>query len=183
MKMTVFFGEDNREHNDLYCTNPLVVEMLLERENFDKNIWECCHGLGHITKVLEGHGHNVRKSDIINYNNDPDVEIIDMLQYDGEVWHGDIITNPPYKYSGEIAEKCLEKCDGRVAMFNSMSFLASQKRKPLFEKYPPKTVYVMSKRIACAKNGDFGHVGNGAIDYIWIIWEHGYKGITELKWI
>ena len=186
MKTTVYLSSKttspNREPNDLYCTNPVVVRMLLEHEEFNTNIWETCHGLGHITRTLEEAGYNVRKSDIINYNNDPEVEIIDILNYQGK-WDGDIITNPPYKYSGEIAEKCLEICTGKVAMYNSLSFLSSQKRKPLFEKYPPKTVYIMSKRIACAKNGDFEHTGNGAIDYCWVVWDKTYKGETLLKWL
>lgn len=173
--------KENREINDLYCTNPVAVKLLLEREEFNKNIWECCNGLGHISNVLKEHGYNVRKSDIINYNND-DTEIIDMLTYD-KPFDGDIITNPPYKYSGEIARKCLELSSGKVAMYNSLSFLSSQKRKKLFEDYPPKVVYIMSKRMSCAKGGDFEHNVNGAIDYCWIIWDKKYKGDTLLKWI
>lgn len=176
-----YYSPSERQENDLYCTNPIAVQLLLDRETFDKNIWECCNGLGHISNVLKNNGYNVRKSDIINYNND-DTEIIDMLTYD-KPFDGDIITNPPYKYSGEIARKCLELSSGKVAMYNSLSFLSSQKRKKLFEDYPPKVVYIMSKRMSCAKGGDFEHNVNGAIDYCWIIWDKKYKGDTLLKWI
>lgn len=171
---------NNRQVNDLYCTNPVAVELLLEREKFSTNVWECCNGLGHISSTLEQHGYNVRKSDIINYKGD--AEIIDILTYD-KPFEGSIITNPPYKYATEIAKKCIELASDKVALYNSISFLASQKRKPLFEQYPPKTVYVMSKRISCAKNGDFEHNVNGTVDYCWIVWEKGFKGNTTLKWI
>ena len=174
-------GKNDREKNDLYCTNPIAVQLLLDREKFDKNVWECCNGLGHISRTLEENGYKVRKSDIINYNND-DTEIIDMLKYD-KPFEGDIITNPPYKYSTEIALKCIELSSGKVALYNSLNFLASQKRKPLFEKYPPKTVYIMSKRISCAKGGDFEHNVNGAIDYCWVVWDKNFKGKTEIQWI
>jgi hypothetical protein len=180
--LCVYYNPTDRERNDLYCTNPIAVQMLLDREKFDKNVWECCNGLGHISNVLKDNGYNVRKSDIINYNNEDDVEIIDMLTYD-KPFDGDIITNPPYKLSTEITQKCLELSGGKVAMYNSLNFLSSQKRKPLFEQYPPKTVYIMSKRISCAKNGDFEHNVNGAIDYCWVVWDKNYNGSTELKWI
>lgn len=47
----------------------------------------------------------------------------------------DIITNPPYKYSTEFAEKALELvADGRkVAMFLKLTFMESKKRKPFFQ--------------------------------------------------
>ena len=179
--LVAYLNISEREINDLYCTNPVAVQLLLDREKFNHNVWECCNGLGHISNVLKDNGYNVRKSDIINYNGD-DTEIIDMLTYN-EKYDGDIITNPPYKYSTEIAKKCIELSSGKVALYNSLNFLASQKRKPLFEKYPPKTVYIMSKRISCAKGGDFEHNTNGAIDYCWVVWDKNYKGNTEIKWI
>jgi hypothetical protein len=181
MKTYAMHNPPARQANDLYCTNPIAVQMLLDREKFDKNVWECCNGLGHITRTLESNGYKVRKSDIINYNNEDDVEIIDMLTYD-KPFDGDIITNPPYKYSTEIAQKCIELAKGKVALYSSLTFLATQKRKPLFEKYPPKTVYIMSKRISCAKEGDFNNV-NGAIDYCWVVWDKNYNGSTEIVWI
>jgi len=169
-----------RQKNDLYCTNPIVVQMLLDREKFNDNVWECCNGLGHITRILQDNGYNVRKSDIINYNGD-DTEIIDILTYD-KPFNGDIITNPPYKLSTDIALKPLKLCGGKVAFYVSINFLASQRRKKLFDEYPPKTVYIMSKRISCAKDGDFNNA-NDAIDYCWVVWDKEHKGKTEIVWI
>ena len=181
MKSYAMHNPPARQANDLYCTNPIAVQMLLDKEKFNENVWECCYGLGHISRTLQDNGYKVRKSDIINYTNEDDIEIIDMLTYD-KPYDGDIITNPPYKYSTEIAEKCLELSSGKVALYSSLTFLATQKRKPLFEKYPPKTVYIMSKRISCAKEGNFNNV-NGAIDYCWVVWDKNYNGSTEIVWI
>ena len=175
-------GNEERQINDLYCTNPLALDMLLNEETFNNNIWECCNGLSHLSNRLKEKGYKVRKSDIIRYSYD--TEIIDFLQCK-ERWNGDIITNPPYKDAQKFIEKAIQVInDGnRIAMYLKINFLATQRRKKLFQDYPPKTIYVMCKRYSCAKNGDFETYNNGAVDYCWIIWEKGYKGITQIKWI
>lgn len=51
------------------------------------------------------------------------------------------------------------------------------------KKYPIKKVYVFSKRLNCAKNAEFEKYTSNAIAFAWFIWEVGYTGITQLKWI
>ena len=82
-------------------------------------------------------------------------------------------------------ENDLERIDeGRkVCMFLKVLFLEGQKRKKLFEKYPPQTVYISSSRINCAKNGNFATYNSSAIAYSWFVWQKGYKGETVIKWI
>lgn len=63
------------------------------------------------------------------------------------------------------------------------TFLEGQKRKSMFKEYPPKKIYVFSKRIACAKNGDFSLARSGTITYAWFVWEKGYKENPQIKWI
>lgn len=73
----------------------------------------------------------------------------------------------------------------KVCMFLKLTFLESKARKELFEKYPPKTVYVSASRLQCAKNGDFATYGKGvatAVAYAWYVWEKGYTGDTIIKW-
>ena len=44
-------------------------------------------------------------------------------------------------------------------------------------------IYVSSRRLNCAKNGDFEkYKENSAVAYAWFVWEKGHKGITKLKW-
>lgn len=99
-------------------------------------------------------------------------------------WDGDIITNPPYKYGEKFVERALELVsDGRkVAMFLKLQFLEGKARKELFQKYPPKTVYVSSSRLICAKNGEFDKFSSSAVAYCWYVWIKGYRGDTTIKW-
>ena len=93
----------------------------------------------------------------------------------------DIVTNPPYSFAKEFVEHALDiSDDGRkVAMFLKIQFLEGNSRRKLFEKYPPKTIYVSSGRLRCAMNGDFEKAKNAnAVCYAWYIWVNGYSGDT-----
>lgn len=174
--------EEEREPNDFYATDPKAMQILLQHETFNTNVWECACGQGHLSKVLKENGYLVKSSDIIDRGFE-DTEIIDFLNAKKEniSFCGDIITNPPYKYAKEFVEKALELSSNKVAMFLKLTFLEGQARQKLFKKFPPRTVYVFSSRIQCAKNGDFK--GTSAVAYAWFVWEKDFKGKTTIEWI
>ncbi|HGA1423087.1 hypothetical protein [Streptococcus suis] len=97
----------------------------------------------------------------------------------------DIITNPPYFCANEFLRHALEisKEKVKIAMLFRLAFLEGQSRYELFRKHPPKRVYVFSKRLNCAKSGEFERYRSSAIAFVWFIWEVGYTGYTELRWI
>lgn len=158
------------------------MELLLEAEEFNKNVWEIACGEGHLSKVLERHGYNVKSTDLIDRGFG--VGGVDFLEQT-EIFDGDIITNPPYKMAQQFVEKSLELIPegNRVAMFLKVQFLEGKARKKMFAKYPPKIVYISSSRIKCAKNGEFDKIGSSAVAYAWYIWEKGYKGEPIIRWI
>ena len=96
--------DGERPKDDFYATEPRAAELLLDVETFNRNIWECACGEGHLAKVFTAQGYEVRSSDIIDRGYG---DVLDFLQVQEE-WAGDIITNPPYKYALEFAEKALE---------------------------------------------------------------------------
>ena len=177
----------NAEQNDYYATEPKAVELLLQNETFNHYIWECACGAGHISKVLSDAGYDVKSSDIVDRGY-PETEIINFLQPDASLTEGefvgDIITNPPYKYAREFVEKAIEisKDSTKIAMFLKLTFLEGKARRKLFDKHPPKTVYVFSSRVCCGKNGHFNPSEN-AVAYAWFVWEKGYTGDTVVIWI
>lgn len=175
-------SQGDREENDFYATSYTATEWLCQIENLSQDIWEPCCGAGHISKVLESHGHRVRSTDLIyrGYGEGG----INFLDPKIKEWPYDIVSNPPYKIAQEVVEKALEIIpDGqKVCMFLRVLFLEGQRRRALFDKYPPKTVWVTSKRIVCAKNGEFDSNTGGAQAYGWFCWTKGYKGDTVLKW-
>ena len=171
-------GADS-EDNDYYATEPKAIELLLEQESFSKNIWEPACGEGHLSKVLVEKGFNVLSTDLIDRGYGTGGK--DFLMETG-TFHGDIITNPPYRYAKEFVEKSLELIQpgSKVAMFLKLTFLEGQGRRDLFRDRPPQTVYVSSARLQCGKNGNFS--GQSAVAYAWFIWQKGYPGPTYIKW-
>lgn len=177
------FAQHDRAEHDYYATSPEAVEELLKVEKFTKKVWECACGEGHISKVLEAHGYEVISTDLIDRGFGEGY--VDFLKTEKTNIPFDIVTNPPYKFAKEFAEKAIEViADGRkVAMLLKIQFLESVKRRELFDKHPPMKIYVFSKRIGCARNGDFGACSNRAMCFAWFVWQKGYTGDAVVKWI
>ncbi len=181
-----------RESDDYYATDPIAGKLLLELEEFD-NILEPACGEGHLSETFKQMGKKVRSSDKVDRGY-KDGTVRDFFSYLD--WEGDIITNPPYKYAQEFVEHSLKILHPKrkVAMFLKIQFLEGKKRKRLFLETPPKTVYVSSSRILCAKNGLFAPMKNGkrvatkgfisssAVAYGWFVWHKGFQGETIVRW-
>jgi hypothetical protein len=177
--------DKERQSQDYYATTPKAAELLLELETFSQNIWECACGEGHLSKVFKNNGYNVRSSDLIDRGfGEVGVDFLGMGNFE---WNGDIITNPPYRYAQEFVEKALQiiPTGNKVAMFLKLQFMEGKGRKILFLSNPPKTIYVTSSRLMCAKNAEFEKMisgGGGIQAYAWYVWEKGFNGTTQLKW-
>lgn len=174
-------AKEEREENDFYATDPKAAEWLLKIEKLGHRIWEPACGAGHISKVLEKAGHEVRSTDLI-YRGYGETSAVDFLKQT-EPFAGDIVTNPPYKYAREFVEKALELIqDGNKAcLFLKLTFLEGSTRERLFTENPPARVWVSRHRIDCAKNGAFKET-HSMVAFGWFIWEKGYKGDPAIKW-
>lgn len=172
-----------REPNDYYATDPRAMHYLLSRETFNRNIWEPACGEGNLSEVLKEYGYNVYSTDLINRGYGD--EQLDFLTTDKK-FSGDIITNPPFKYTNEFILKALDSVDfgGKVAMFLKLNYLSGKSRfENIYSKYPPYRVYVFTGRVACSKNNKPELYKHAALDYAWFIWHKGTIGATELRWI
>lgn len=178
------YSKETRQEHDYYATEPKAMELLLDVEHFNNIVWECACGEGHLSKVLEKRGYNVISTDLI-YRGYGDNEPLNFLEETLENFHGDIVTNPPYKYALQFAEKAIESVDkgNKVAMFLKLQFLEGKSRKKFFMNHPPKVVYVSSSRLNCAKNGNFEKYSSSAVAYAWFVWVKGFKGDPIIKWI
>ena len=185
-----------RQPQDYYATEPKALTKFLEKfredgEEISPTVWECACGGGHLVDALHNMGYGVFYTDIVDYGY-PDTILHDFfgeLPFDSpdKKVNMDIITNPPYSMAKEFIEKALDVVSDnqKVIMLLKLTFLESKKRRELFEKYPPKYIYVSSSRLQCAKNGDFETYKNGtgtAIAYAWFVWEKGYKGEPVVRW-
>ena len=175
--------EKERQEDDYYATDPKAIDILLSAESFDNNIWECASGGGHLSKRLKYFGYNVYSTDIKDRGCCD--KIVDFLACTDK-FNGDIITNPPFKFAQQFVERGLELTNNKLALFLKIQFLEGKSRRKMYDIHPPKTVYVLSSRIACAKNADFEYMkenGGSAMAYCWYVWEKDFQGETVLKWV
>lgn len=178
-------SEGEREVLDYYATEPKAVKLLLEKETFNTNIWECCCGEGHISKVLEENGYNVLSTDIVERGYTKQKFTKDFLNTNKRNLKIDIITNPPYKKALDFVKKAIQVVaeGNKVVMFLKLTFLEGKARRKFFEENPPKKILVSSSRLNCAKNGAFEKYPSSAVAYAWFIWEKGFKGKPIIEWI
>lgn len=171
--------ENVREDNDFYATHPLATELLLELEDLSHDVWEPCCGQGHIGKVLEARGFNVKATDIVDRGYGEGG--MDFLQCT-DPFNGDIVTNPPYMYAPECVRKALELIpeNHKVCMFLKLQFLEGMSHYELFREYPPRTIHVAVRRMLCSKGGKF--LDASMVCYCWFVWVKGYTGNPEVKW-
>jgi hypothetical protein len=180
-------SEHQRQGADYYATNPDTIDPLFKKECFSDVIWEPACGEGHLSKKMEDWGKTVISQDLIDRNYGEGN--VNFLKQTKMPCPADIITNPPYRYAKEFVEKGLELISKekvgnlKVAMFLKLTFLEGKKRRELFNKYPPKIIYVFSERQKCAINGDFENTGSSAACYAWFVWEKDIKEYPTLKWI
>lgn len=173
---------EERSKLDYYGTDPRSTQALLNCEKFDKNIWEPCAGHHLISNVLEKNGYKVKTTDIADYGFGD--EQIDLFYYNGGVWNGDIITNPPYALATDMIEILLNNINDKhkLAMFLRIQYLEGISRfERIFKNNPPKTIYVFINRQTSSKEDDFN--SSSAVAYAWYVWEKGFKGDPSVKWI
>ncbi len=190
-KLALMLGASNhsvtdRESNDFYATEPRAVEKLLsvlkrDGVRLSDPLWEPACGQGHISKVLDEAGYEVRSTDLIDRGYG---SVLNFLECE-EIWRGDIITNPPFKLSAEFIRKSLSLVGvgQRVIFFQRLNFLESAKRFALFQEFPIRYVYVHASRVGTAMGGDFQRYHAKSMAYAWYVWEKGYQGDTVMRWI
>lgn len=114
----------------------------------------------------------------------------DFLKCDNLTFNGNYFSllygNPPYSFMEEFIRHALDEellfRGGYVFFLGRLEFLASQKRaKGLFLDYPPKRIYVLSRRPSFFSTN--GHKTTDAQDYAMYLWEDGFDGYTQLDWL
>ena len=115
---------------------------------------------------------------------------VDMRELAKEIWfhrHPKIIVqNPPFKLALEFVQHGLELLNKGELLFSlhRIQFLESRERfaKLYGNKQKPKYVFVFANRVTCVAP-DVPNKGQGAMCYAWFMWQKGFRGNTQIKWI
>lgn len=186
--------KDNRIENDFYATDPKAVEMLLNdlpKNYFYGNMLEPCVGQGHIANTMLKYNPDLKITaiDIVDRGY-PNTIIADFLKLNPLCAYNCIVTNPPYSLATEFVEKGMEYLvtGGVMAMFLKLQFLEGQKRKRIFDKYPPKYIYVFRNRMATWNNGQPKDPKTGkkwatTMCHAWFVWEKDSTSEPIVRWL
>jgi hypothetical protein len=182
----------NRERvkEDYYATPKEATESLLNSLDLSgcESFYEPACGEGHISKVLEKIYPNadIHSTDLINRGFG--VGNIDFLKLDSFTRKFDcIITNPPFKLSQEFIKKGLKLSNRYVIMFAKIQLLEGIARRKLFDKFPPKYIYVFTERVNPLRNGspvdENGKKWASTMCFAWFVWKIGFSGEPIIRWL
>lgn len=136
-KMGMKTDMENRVKNDLYLTPPQFTQSLLDLEKFSGTIHEPSCGRLDMVKVFSK-SYTTTFSDI-NFDHGG----VDFLNTNEE--HDNIVTNPPFCLANEFIEKAVVLARFKVALLLSVPYLASIKRKEIFERTRLTRVHMFMK--------------------------------------
>lgn len=97
-----------------------------------------------------------------------------------------VVQNPPFKLALEFVQHGLELLNKGELLFSlhRIQFLETRERfaKLYGNKQKPKCVFVFANRVTCVAPG-IPNKGQGAMCYAWFMWQKGFRGNTQIKWI
>lgn len=170
-----------REENEHYVEPEWVSRRLFEEEDFTPGIWDPCCGFGTIPKSAIARGLYGIGTDIVDRGYADLASLNDFLTMD-RGRSPNIVCNPPFNIADQFALHALKLADKVAMVFPTARMNAAHWIKGT----PLRRVWLMTPRPSMPP----GYViargekpGGGKMDYCWLVWERGYQGEPELRWL
>lgn len=161
--------KDNiRQDFDFYPTPEYITRCLMDRINFDGDIWECACGDGRMAEVLKSYGNNIICTDLIDRGYEKAESGVDFLLNNTKA--DNIVTNPPFNLAYEFIEQGLRLANKKLALLLPIRYLTGKKRTDLYKQFPPSKIIVIPNKV------DFLGDGNPVMEFAWFVWD---KGVSE----
>ena len=193
--------KEDRVENDFYATDPEAVNKLLLKYGINgTKVLEPCVGNGNIANTVSKFytAKNIKITGVdIKDRGYPNTIVHDFLTWETDEKFDCVITNPPFSLAKEFIEKSMSLLNdgydedgypnGQLIMFLKIQFLEGVKRKELFDKYPPKYIYVFRNRMATWKEGEpldpKGKKWATTMCHAWFVWEKGSTSEPIVRWL
>jgi hypothetical protein len=173
-----------REANEHYVEPEWCSRRLFEDEPFEGQVWDPCCGFGRIPESARAAGFFVFASDIVDRGYSALSERSDFLCCNDHQASENIVCNPPFNIADQFALHALSLGNTRkvamifpTARLNAAHWLRGT---------PLRRIWLLTPRPSMPP----GHVitrgekpGGGKMDYCWLIWERGYEGHAETRWL
>jgi hypothetical protein len=168
-----------RDADDWYVEPEWCSRRLFEEEQFEGTIWDPACGCGTIPEAARRAGHTIHASDIADRGY-RDAYLLDFLR--SEARHASIVTNPPFNVAGQFVLHALGRAEKVAIIFPVARLNAAHwiKGTPLRRVWllTPRPSMPPGRVIAAGEKP-----GGGKMDFCWLVWERGYAGSAELRWL
>jgi hypothetical protein len=173
-----------READEHYVEPSWCSRRLFDVEEFNDQVWDPCCGFGTIVLNAMHQCDTTYASDIVERKSGICDEVCDFLKCTDNCAAPNIVCNPPFNIAGQFALHALSlKNTKKVAMIFPVARLNAAH---WIKGTPLRRVWLMTPRPSMPP----GHViargekpGGGKMDFCWLVWERGYDGSSELKWL
>jgi hypothetical protein len=175
-----------RDENDWYVEPSWCSHRLFEEEEFQGEVWDPCCGWGRIVRSAIDAGYRVKASDIIiRLSGDAAVDKL-KFQADFRDCAGpaiNIACNPPYRVLPTFTQRALKLAQRKVAVIFPVARLNAAH---WIRGAPLLRIWLMSPRPPMPPGSylEAGHKpGGGRVDFCWLVFEHGYSGAAQVRWL
>src|SRR4029077_15019938 len=110
-----------------------------------------------------------------------DATLQDFLKHHG--LHNNIITNPPFDALRPFTEHALAQAARKVAVIWPTARLNAAR---WLEGTPLRRIWLLTPRPSMPPGhviSSGGKTEGGKTDYAWLVFEHGYQGAPEVRWL
>jgi hypothetical protein len=177
-----------RVQNDFYCEPRWADEQLFDAETFNGTVHDPACGSGTIPSVCLSRGITATGSDIVRRCGFG--EVADF--FTDTTIRDNVVSNVPFRHAEPFLRHALAHTHRKVALILPISFLESQCRDDLYERFPPARVWIFSRRPSMppgVMDGECDRWGaviqregkGGMTPYAWFVWERGDRGETVMK--
>lgn len=203
----------DRDDKDFYPEPYWPVEQLCKALNWEGRVWDPACGYGTIPQVFLAAGHIVTATDLVDRGYGLSGQNFLAYKRELIARTENIVCNPPFKLAIEFLRQAKRFTTKRVAFLLPLKWLASDTRLQLFKtEWKPAKIFVLSNRLSMPpgvfidpetrrfncddpnpkkqndgtlkyrwRKGDMPK--GGAVDFCWVVWEHGHDGPTETFWM
>lgn len=158
---------------DAYFTpaEATISLLYLERQYLPRSVWDPFAGDGAITTLMAQHGYEMWASDIRDYGL-AGCLIADYRTVDLPDGVQAIVSNPPYAWALEFAERAISQVGYVAFLLRSNFLIEAGGRDRFFEEHPVTRVYHSSQRLP--RMHRFGWTGkrtSSLTPYSWAVWD------------
>lgn len=171
-----------REANEHYVEPDWCSIRLFEEEDFSRGVYDPACGFGTIVGAALGRGIHAIGSDLVKRVTEHDHFGVQDF-FDERRCAANIVTNPPFNIAADFARHALLLALGKVAIiFPTARLNAAHWLKGT----PLRRVWMLSPRPSMPPGHVIaagGKAAGGKMDYCWLIFEQGWTGHAEIRWL